>query len=94
MPRYIDADALRKEHCEYCNAIKDDPNCDICATMQWVNETPTADVVEVVRCKDCRYRTDYGKSEQALWFCDANEHWCRDDDFCSSGERRNDAEIH
>ena len=48
MSRYIDADALRKEHCEDCNAIKDDPNCDICATMQWVNDAPTADVAPVV----------------------------------------------
>ena len=46
--RYIDSDALRKEHCEDCNEIKDDPNCDICATMQWVNDAPTADVAPVV----------------------------------------------
>ena len=46
-----------------------------------------ADVVEVVRCKDC------DKSEPSnVWddwvFCQANKIHHRDDNFCSYGERR------
>lgn len=46
--------------------------------------TPTADVVEVVRCKDCKYFKygDYcteGKMEHSK---------CRENDYCSYGERR------
>ena len=52
-------------HNLYC---KDDYECP--------HYKPTADVVEVVRCKDCKHRTS---SE----FCE-----CRDkNDFCSDGER-------
>ena len=47
----------------------------------------TVDVVEVVRCKDCKHRRDYGMCDhpQAVgWDAIAPE----DDDFCSYGERR------
>lgn len=41
-----------------------------------VNEQPTVDAVEVVRCKDCKY------FESCSW----SEH--EDDGFCKWGERR------
>lgn len=43
-----------------------------------------ADVVEVVRCKDCKHYED-------SYFC--TEHWCcttEAEEFCSRGERRED----
>lgn len=53
----------------------------------------TADVVEVVRCKDCKYRTkltseeDYGVE---IWVCnhDCGCAQCNDDDFCRYGEKK------
>ena len=50
---------------------------------------PTADVVEVVRCKDCQHFIDHacylktrtGKTNK-------NIHECSSNDFCSYGERR------
>jgi hypothetical protein len=53
-----------------------------------VGDQPAADVVEVVRCKDCalRYTTDC-----ASWHSDESDmyfHLCDDDDFCSSGVRK------
>lgn len=58
---------------------------------EWLGTLPTVDAVEVVRCKDCKYyRTRwYG-------FCELieNENIHRDDnDFCSFGERRKDADT-
>lgn len=53
---------------------------------------PAADVVEVVRCKDCKHSALCGESGQCLHpygltVCDGN-------DFCSCGERRdNDAQT-
>lgn len=44
-----------------------------------IKNQPTADVVEVVRCKDCRNR--YEKN----W---AKCHGRKPDDFCSDGERK------
>lgn len=49
-----------------------------------ISDIPSADVVEVVRCKDCKE-------------FQANHHWCGflktdidPDGFCSYGERRSD----
>ena len=47
---------------------------------------PAADVVPVVRCKDCRLR---GREECAMFYrCECGEQhtWETDNDFCSYGE--------
>ena len=46
-----------------------------------IEKQPTADVVEVVRCKDC---TEWDKDEYEC------SHWYgfREDDYCSYGERK------
>lgn len=65
-------------------------------------EAPTIDAVEVVRCKDCKF---WGESltEEERNECDVYAdlvctYWMSDgltrDDFCSKGERREDAEVH
>ena len=48
---------------------------------------PTADVVEVVRCKDCRWR---GREDCAMFYrcnCGEQHTWETDNDFCSWGEK-------
>ena len=51
-----------------------------------LNNAPTVDAVEVVRCKDCkRYQLD---SIFHVGFCGGKR--CKDDDFCSYGERKED----
>lgn len=64
-----------------------------------IEEAPTADVVEVVRCRDCKKR--YVPAYCALWYGQINdEHGCRDiflrahnDDFyCAYGERKDGAD--
>lgn len=58
---------------------------------------PSADVVEVVRCKDCIYsHTDIYYGEECLT-CENTDGLCCDvykEDYCSMGERRTDGEIH
>lgn len=53
-----------------------------------IEYTPTADVVEVVRCRDCRYFTE----GMAVGMCKRVEDKpiipCCFDHFCSYGERR------
>ena len=49
---------------------------------------PAADVVPVVRCKDCRLR---GREECAMFYrCECGEQhtWETDNDFCSWAKRR------
>ena len=53
-----------------------------------VADAPTADVVEVVRCKDCKYLV---RSEDFCKVLSNNYEppvYVDDDDFCSRGERR------
>lgn len=91
MPRYIDATKLKAEF-DKCLWGKewDKALATVCA-----NNTPTADVVEVVRCKDCRYN-DNGNCDA---ICEVLEGdligvtlRCSDDFFCTYGKRREDGE--
>ena len=102
MSRYIDADALISEmgRCSYetwskgvnptwwAQAVKVKDNIVKCIERQ-----PTADVVEVVRCKDCKYCVDLIMG--GLW-CEhpdnRNPLGCRPNDYCNDGERREDSE--
>lgn len=79
--RLIDIDAL-PDDCAWC--------CD--ALIEAINDAPTVDAVEVVRCKDCKYR-DIFRHESEMG--DSSDEYCRwhpnespdDDDYCSFGER-------
>lgn len=57
---------------------------DIWGVEQRLDELPAADVVEVVRCKDCKnlYPDDTGK----LHWCDCHRMFVGLDDFCSYGK--------
>lgn len=60
------------------------------AAIEAIENIPAADVVEVVRCKDCIWR---GREECAMFYrCDCGEQhtWETDNDFCSYGERRDE----
>ena len=74
--RYIDADKLREVMERY-----DDYAVDI------VDDAPTVDAVEVVRCKDCKHR------DAETGFCEGRGFPMQlvpDDGFCDKGERRED----
>ena len=56
---------------------------------------PTADVVEVVRCKDCKYyipkenlADEYANPIGADGLCDNTDKYTDEDDYCSYGERK------
>jgi hypothetical protein len=90
--RYIDADVLIKdiENCSYetwskdinrawwAQAVKVKDNIKQCIERQ-----PTADVVEVVRCRDCKHieTTEYGG------YCCLKKTGVAYNDYCSYGER-------
>ena len=63
-----------------------------------VDDAPTVDAVEVVRCKDCKH---YDNSEGICW-CHLNSkfykggvdwHGFPEDGFCSYGERKDDGNL-
>ena len=87
MPRYIDADALLK----YKAQLYDENGVGFYAVGTGnILRMPTADVVEVVRCKNCMWN----KSTPHNPIC-ANDNMPKDVGFfCADGERREDEEIH
>lgn len=95
MARYIDADKAIELIKNYGKgAISDglttlDAVDDIVYLAKGVDLIPTADVVEVVRCKDCKHfgkDMGYGKHD-----CKKYEMpYCLENDFCSYGERKGD----
>ncbi len=86
--RLIDANALRAK----CDA----PHW--CVWMSEIDDAPTIDAVEVVRCKDCLHSRELNKYEKQLYLdecvgCTRHSVSYHDavmmgDDFCSYGERR------
>ena len=53
-----------------------------------IGRVPAADVVEVVRCKDCIFRS---RPECAMYYscnCGEQHTWETNNDFCSYGERK------
>lgn len=82
MSRYIDADALLSrlpEDLPYKASVK-----------RTIMQAPTADVVEVVRCEDCKYcRTLKDGGSQ----CERIDGllMTKPNDYCSYGERRDNA---
>ena len=60
--------------------------------VRFLKKQPTADAVEVVRCRECKYRfKNNGHSRDGCPIIDANI-WMDDDDFCSHGERKDGAD--
>ena len=59
---YISREALL-EHLDRCKQSEDATTLTaavITALQCFVQSQPTADVAEVVRCKDCKHRTEFG----------------------------------
>ena len=53
--------------------------------LEWLNNQPTADVVAVVRCKDCVHRF---RDPDGDFCCDLDDCYAGDTGFCSYGKRR------
>lgn len=98
MSRYIDADAIDYDDYWWHRGY----TAQECKQAErLINEQPTADVVEVVYCKDCKY---FNYEEPCVGgtyeSCDilVGQDGCgmnvEENFFCSYGERREDGEIH
>lgn len=64
MARYIDADIMREDWLENGeNEYVYDTN----AVLDSIDSQPTADVVEVVRCKDCIHKHELDEYEKKVY---------------------------
>ena len=94
MARYIDADKLtdKLEELQF-NASVMIPLMRIYDVIELVEDQPTADVVEVVRCKKCKHgevsiisKTTDGK-ERIACYCNLKNGVTSLDYYCANGER-------
>ena len=94
--KLIDADALHrkvkmetnpygKPTIDYDSGVK---------VLEWIEQAPTVDAVEVVRCRECKFGTHFGDMEDE-WINCTNLHGkplMPFDGFCSYGERKEGAD--
>lgn len=89
--RLIDADALKETICDNVYPVTDFFNSRDYG-MFWtggiekaINEAPTIDAVEVVRCKDCKYsKYKQGKLRCYIWSISSKT---QEDGYCYCGEK-------
>ena len=90
--RLIDADALTDSLDNLCNMVCQYSivqrivmcgACPLGGAFDAIDNAPTVDAVEVVRCKDCKYADEYAMCGFVEWYNSK-------DDYCSRGERRED----
>ena len=87
MAEYIEREALI-EHMQEC---KDENAFTLMATgyaYSFIEAAPSANVVEVVRCKDCRMFVDNKSALTTHCTRERKNLNVKPDDFCSYGERR------
>lgn len=85
--RLIDIDALT-------DAIEKTDWYHVNLRWKWVQgalieNAPTVDAVEVVRCKDCKHGEVEDPDFQDVYFCHSGCGWNKEDFYCAYGERRN-----
>lgn len=82
MARYINEDDLLVKIMDLnLDHVQGDDGRELCQIIQAI---PTADVREIVLCKDCRFNT----GENKCLHPDSIIRIPADDDYCSYGERR------
>ena len=93
---YITKNRAKQFVCGHCNEVCSEEPCEPsdCDWMAFIDKEPAADVVEVVRCKDCKWYSELACGERELL---GSQGWCNDvmelplpsNGFCSFGEREN-----
>lgn len=94
--RLIDADALKQIMIETLEALLKNPKMDnqeahLLAAFhivgKMIDDAPTADAVDVVKCKDCVHRKN---SNTLPPRCEVFDWFSKKNDYCSFAERRSE----
>ena len=94
MPEYIERETTVRMAVEAATEIFDcHTTLPLLKVANKIRTIPTADVVEVVRCKDCEfYKPYYDPIEGFYGQCLVRECDIGETDYCSYGERKEGAE--
>lgn len=102
MPRYIDADALLQElqeeiECDtpmYAEEQNQYVNRGLKIAIKDIKHMSTADVVEVVRCKECVHSKSREKCPKLdIYWCNKWLNIMNANDFCSYGEKKDETTM-
>lgn len=83
--RLIDADAIRLKQ-GFFEEVDNVPKF-----YDWLDEQPTVDAVQVVRCKDCKHFKKPLSPDMWGWCKKMDNKATVEDWFCADGERKDDA---
>ena len=84
---------IKKVYCVDCNSYNG-VRCRACGTgdaIDIIEDAPAADVAPVVRCKDCEHLVNATVNGNGFLICDISDMETAPDDFCSHGDRREEA---
>ena len=88
MAEYIEREALLREIERREALMVGDKLVSVDAMKSFIKNRPAADVVEVVRCKDCKNLVNTTINANCFLICDISDMEIAPEDFCSHGERR------
>lgn len=86
MAKWIDADELKNAIHESYNPYQDYWAGTISRMHELIDEQPTVDAVEVVRCKDCRHKDFRYYNKQEVYCYKLSRSMCAKD-FCCLGTK-------
>ena len=90
MPRLIDAEHLKKRATDWEGDCWDNYAQSTEDFLEYIDNEPTVDAVEVVRCKDCKW----WETDEVFKCVAYDAFWVANpDDYCPWGERKEDAET-
>ena len=91
MSDYIKKEDAIRQVCEGCNQEFSDEPCEPndCIIRKKLKSVPTADVVEVVRCKDCKHiKEEHFNILPDGFSCELSGLMVEQEHYCSYGERK------
>lgn len=91
MPKYINAREVEKLVENEAENLYGE-GLDFSAEQVWklqekIRNMPSADVEEVVRCKDCKYALPEGRENVYICTAKKNPNYCWFDEYCSCGDK-------
>ncbi len=63
-------------------------SCAMLGAIDHINTIPTADLVDVVRCRDCKHLANRDEEGGKCWRGNGFARAMENDDYCSYGERK------
>ena len=101
MKEYITKDRAKQFVCGHCNEVCSEEPCESsdCDWMAFIDKEPAADVMEVVRCRECKHWKPSGSKTvnpfsdmEYIGGCEFTKYCRRESDFCSYGELKEGAD--